>query len=181
MTSFSRALFSFLAIPLLAACQAPGGTPPQPVAQVDLQRYQGLWYEVASIPNRFQRHCAGDTTAGYRLRADGLMEVTNRCRTRAGDWDEAQGIARVIDSDSNARLEVSFVELFGWRLFWGDYWILHLAPDYSHVIVGTPGRKYGWILARSPSLPAATRQDLDRRLRAQGYDPGAFVDTGHAP
>jgi len=181
MIALSRPLLCLLPALLLAACQAPRGSPPRPVAQVDLQRYQGLWYEVASIPNRFQKHCAGDTTAVYRLRADGLMDVTNRCRTRAGDWDEAQGLARVIDRDSNARLEVSFVELFGWRLFWGDYWILELAPDYSHVIVGTPGRAYGWILARSPALPTATRQDIDRRLREQGYDPQQFVATQHAP
>lgn len=181
MTVVSRALLCLLPALLLAGCQSAGAPPPQPVGIVDLHRYQGLWYEVASIPNRFQKHCAGDTTAAYRLRPDGQVDVTNRCRTRLGDWDEARGVARVVDPASNARLEVSFVELFGWRLFWGDYWILELAPDYSHVIVGTPGRNYGWILARSPTLSATTRRELDRHLRQQGYDPQQFVDTEHRP
>jgi len=183
MTSPLRLLLKLLPPLLLAACLSPDGKapPPQPVAHVDLQRYQGLWYEVASIPNRFQKQCAGNTTAEYRLREDGRVDVTNRCRTHAGSWDQAQGTARVIDGESNARLQVSFVQLFGWQLFWGDYWVLELAPDYSHVIVGTPDRRYGWILSRSPALPAATRQGIDRRLREQGYDPGDFLDTPHTP
>jgi apolipoprotein D and lipocalin family protein len=182
MTSLLRQFLKLLPALLLTACHAPGGTatPPQPVPHVDLQRYQGLWYEVASIPNRFQKQCAGNTTATYALREDGRLEVTNRCRTRAGTWDEASGVARVVDGDSNARLEVSFVELFGWQLFWGDYWVLDLAPDYSHVIVGTPGRRYGWVLSRTPTLSDATRQAIDQRLRSQGYAPDAFLDTPHA-
>jgi apolipoprotein D and lipocalin family protein len=181
MTVPLHRLPTLLAALLLAGCQAPGATPPRPVAQVDLQRYQGLWYEAASIPNRFQKQCAGNTTAEYRLRADGRLDVVNRCRTRAGGWDEALGVARVVDTASNARLEVSFVALFGRHLFWGDYWVLDLAPDYSHVTVGTPDRHYGWILSRTPSLRAATRQAIDGRLREQGYAPADFVDTRQTP
>jgi len=183
MKPLLRALLQLLPALFLTACHAPGGTatPPQPVAHVDLQRYQGLWYEVASIPNRFQKQCAGNTTAEYKLRKDGQVEVINRCRTQPGSWDEARGVARIVASDSNARLEVSFVDLFGWQLFWGDYWVLELAADYSHVIVGTPDRRYGWILSRTPTLPTATRQALDQQLRAQGYDPDSFVDTPQGP
>jgi apolipoprotein D and lipocalin family protein len=179
MTSLLRPLLQLLAAILVTACHGPGDTaaPPQPVAHVDLHRYQGLWYEVASIPNRFQKHCAADTTARYALRDNGRIQVTNRCRTHAGSWDEARGVARVVDSGSNARLQVSFVDLFGWQLFWGDYWILDLEPDYSHVLIGTPDRRYGWVLSRSPTLPPVTRQAIDQRLRRQGYDPDAFLDT----
>ena len=86
-------------------------------------------------------------------------------------------IARIVDASSNAKLEVSFVSLFGWQLFWGDYWVLELAPDYSYVIVGTPNYRYGWILSRTPVLSAEIHKHLDERLRASGYDPAAFVDT----
>jgi apolipoprotein D and lipocalin family protein len=183
MTALLRPFLKLLPALLLTACHAPGdtATPPQPVAHVDLHRYQGLWYEVASIPNRFQKQCAAATTAAYALRQDGGVEVTNRCRTHAGSWDEARGVARVLDSAYNARLQVSFVDLFGWQLFWGDYWVLDLAPDYSYVTVGTPDRRYGWILSRTPKLPSTTRQSIDQRLRAQGYDPDAFVDTPQPP
>ena len=91
--------------------------------------------------------------------------------------DEANGVARVVDTSTNAKLEVSFVSVFGWRLFWGDYWILDLGEDYEYVVVGMPSRKYAWILSRStqltPGMWDRTRQVL---LRA-GYDPEKLVKT----
>jgi apolipoprotein D and lipocalin family protein len=159
----------------LASAAKPA--PPETVAYVDLDRYAGDWYEIASIPNRFQKHCQGNTMASYRPIEQQRIEVINRCLDRDGTLDMAQGVARVIDTSSNARLKVSFVSLFGWQLFWGDYWILELAPDYSYAIVGTPNFRYGWILSRTPELPAEIRSRLDQRLQAAGYDPAAFVNT----
>ena len=165
----------------LAACGGADTTsPPQTVAHVNLERYQGQWYEVAKIPNRFQDQCVTDTRAEYRLGEGSRLAVTNRCRTREGAWDEARGVARVVDTGSNARLKVSFVDLFGWQLFWGDYWVLELAPDYSYVVVGTPNRRFGWILSRTPTLPVATREAIDQRLEEQGYDPQAFRPSAHS-
>jgi apolipoprotein D and lipocalin family protein len=161
----------------IAGAAAAGRPPPETAAFVDLDRYLGTWYEVASIPNRFQKHCRANTTARYRRIEDGRLEVLNSCLNGDGAVEAARGVARVVDSRSNAKLEVSFVSLFGWRLFWGDYWILYLSPDYSQAIVGTPNRRYGWILSRTPAIPAETRKALDHRLRDAGYDPGAFVDT----
>jgi apolipoprotein D and lipocalin family protein len=153
--------------------------PPETVSHVDLNHYLGTWYEIASIPNRFQQHCRANTMARYARLADGHIEVINSCLAADGTVDRAQGIARVVDSGSNAKLEVSFVSLFGWRPFWGDYWILDLAPDYSHAIVGTPDRRYGWILSRTPTIDTDTRRQIDVRLRAAGYDTSAFVGTPH--
>jgi len=170
-------LAGIAAITLPATVSAEKQPPPETVAFVDLDRYAGDWYEIASIPNRFQKHCRGNTTASYRPIKEQRIEVVNRCLDKDGSLDTAQGIARVVDTVSNARLKVSFVSLFGWHLFWGDYWVLELAPDYSYAIVGTPNFRYGWILSRTPTLPADIRDDLDERLRAVGYDPATFVDT----
>ncbi len=139
------------------------------VARVDLERYVGLWHEIAKIPNRFQRRCASGTTAEYTLREDGRIEVVNRCVDADGDAVEAKGVARVVDPETQARLEVSFVSFLGWRPFWGDYWILGLDDEYRWSVVGTPDRKYGWVLARSPALD---EPDLDRIrviLERNGY------------
>jgi apolipoprotein D and lipocalin family protein len=151
--------------------------PPATVARVDLERYLGRWYEIARLPNRFQRHCRGNVTADYAWRDDGRLAVHNRCLDQNGGTDAAEGVARVVDPASQARLEVSFVSLFGWSLFWGDYWILDLDPDYRQVVVGTANRGYAWILSRTPTLTPAGRQRADQALRRAGYDPGALVDT----
>ena len=151
--------------------------PPETVSFVDLDRYLGTWYEIAGIPNRFQRHCRGNTRAVYQRAAQQRIRVINSCLDGDGRIDQAEGVARIVDPESNAKLEVSFVSLFGWQLFWGDYWILDLATDYSHVIVGTPDYRYGWLLSRTPVISAEVRQSLTDRLRSLGYDPSAFVDT----
>lgn len=151
--------------------------PPRPVERVDLQRYLGRWYEIAAIPNFFQRHCARDTTADYALREDGLISVTNTCVQASGEADRAQGVARVVDPATKARLEVSFVSLLGFQLFWGDYWVIGLGEDYEYALIGTPTRRWGWILARDPNPPEVQVQAWLAELKGQGYDPSAFVRT----
>ncbi len=147
--------------------------PLETVAQVDLARYLGVWYEIANFPQAFQRGCTG-TTATYTLRDDGDIDVLNRCRIDALDGVEKSslGRARITDTATNAKLQVSF-----FRPFWGDYWIINLAEDYSYAVVGHPGRDYLWILARSPQLPDATYQSIVSRLQAQGYETSRLVLT----
>ncbi len=150
------------------------GLPPlQTVAHVELSRYLGTWYEIASFPQRFQRGCTA-TTATYTLRADGDIDVLNRCRkgTLDGEKDSALGRARVVDRSTNAKLEVSF-----FRPFWGDYWIIDYADDYSYAVVGHPGRDYLWILAREPTMAEETYQRIIERLQVQGYETRRLVRT----
>lgn len=162
-------------IGVLAAGVARGAeAPPQTVARVDLQRYVGLWYEIGKIPNRFQKQCVRGTTAEYTLQEDGAIRVVNRCIRADGTSDQAVGRAKVADPASNAKLKVSFVSLLGIRLFWGDYWILGLGDDYEYAIVGSPDRKYGWILSRTPQLEPPVLERVFAILRRQGYDPAGF-------
>lgn len=147
------------------------------VESVDLQRYVGLWYEIAKIPNRFQDQCVANTTAEYGLREDGKISVTNRCETANGDMDTATGVAKVVDSETNAKLKVSFVRFLWRNWFWGDYWIIGLDEEYEWAVIGTPSRKYGWILSRTPEM---SEEDLNRCyeiLTEQGYDPVNFEST----
>jgi apolipoprotein D and lipocalin family protein len=160
-----------LAAVALAGCgtttsERLGLPPPTTVAHVDLQRYLGTWYDVASFPQRFQEGCTG-TTATYSLRDDGDVGVVNRCRlgTLDGEEDVAEGRARVVDPATNAKLEVSF-----FRPFWGDYWIVDLGADYEYAVVGDPSRDYLWILSRTPALDATVYDGILARLRAQGYE-----------
>ena len=177
-----RFVITLMLLAAVTACHKP-----QPesvslvtVSTVVLDRYTGQWYEIAKIPNRFQRQCISDTTANYARNADGTIAVVNRCRTRDGEFDEARAVARVVDPRTNARLEVSFFSLLGWRPVWGDYWILALGPNYDFAVIGEPSRRYGWILARTPTLPDATRDAINQRLRDLGYRPESFENSPHS-
>jgi apolipoprotein D and lipocalin family protein len=179
-------------LPSLAPAQAAPAAPatamparvqplPIPVASVDLNRYAGIWHEIARIPNRFQQQCARDTLARYTLRADGRIDVVNQCVRRDGSLDQARGIARVVDADTRAKLKVSLVSLLGWRPFWGDYWIVGLDPNYRWAVVGAPNRKYGWILARSKTLDANSLETISAIIERNGYQRGSFRMDGQVP
>ena len=148
--------------------------PPATVKYVDLNKYAGLWYEIAKIPNSFQDHCIKGTTAKYFIKDDGEIAVINSCIDEDGEVDEADGVARIVDKRSNAKLEVSFVSFLGWRPFWGDYWIIGLDENYQWAIVGTPNRKYGWILSRTPKLYDVTVKMIFEILKEQGYNQKDF-------
>lgn len=147
------------------------------VDQVDLKKYAGLWYEIAKIPNSFQDQCAYGTTAEYKLLEDGEIQVINKCYTQDGEADVAEGLAKVVDKQTNSKLEVSFFSILGFRPFWGDYWIIGLDNNYQWVVVGTPSRKYGWILSRTPTLPEDTVQQIFSLLKDQYYNPDSFEMT----
>jgi apolipoprotein D and lipocalin family protein len=140
--------------------------PLETVADVDLQRYTGTWYEIARFPHRFQKDCYA-TRAVYTLREDGLIGVYNECRRGAADGPikAVKGKARVVDKQTNAKLEVSFF----WP-FWGDYWIIDLDPDYQWAVVGHPSRSYLWILSRQEKMEAEVLDGIRLRLQQQGYD-----------
>ncbi len=147
--------------------------PLETVKQVDLERYLGTWYEIASFPQSFQKGCTA-TTATYSARPDGEIDVLNRCRKDRLDGEEktAHGRARVVDAATGAKLEVSF-----FRPFWGDYWIVDLGPNYEYAVVGHPGRDYLWILSRAPSMDAAVYLAIVTRLEQQGYDTSRLEKT----
>lgn len=187
--SFSRlsrtgAIFAAAALCLiLGAC---AGVEPRDtlrtVGSVDLTRYAGTWYEMARLPMWFQRHCV-DSKAIYTSRADGTISVHNECMTDSGAIEQAEGVATVVDRATNARLTVVFDNFFA-RLFGssrdGNYWIFALDPEYRSALVGTPDRRYLWILSRAPQLDEPTYQRLVEQAARLGFPISDLIRT-HRP
>ena len=169
MTRLFRPLWLSLAVfTALAGCATTSQAPLPTVAAVDLQRYLGTWHEIALIPNRFQSMCVSGTQANYAI-DDDVIRVTNRCRTASGEIESVSGIAKIVEGSNNAKLRVSF-----FRPFYGDYWVLALDPDYRWVLIGEPSRRYGWVLARTPTLDKDVLDKLIDRAAELGYDRSAF-------
>jgi apolipoprotein D and lipocalin family protein len=137
---------------ILGACQIQPSKLLVTAKYVDLIRYQGVWYEIAAFPNRFQKNCQC-TTARYTL-IKNQIRVMNQCyRNKA--WSKIRGIAWVVDKKSQSKLKV--------RFFWpltGNYWILYVSNDYRYALVTTPDRNYLWILARKAIISAFEYQKL---------------------
>jgi apolipoprotein D and lipocalin family protein len=172
-------LMALLVLVVATAAHAQSAPPVTTVDRVDLERYAGKWYEVARFPNRFQDQCVGDVAATYMRRPDGRIDVLNECRAQDGSTDTAKGVARIVDEQSNARLKVRFAPAFLSFLpfVWGDYWIIGLADDYSWATVGSPDRKYLWILSRTPRLDADGLTAARARAAANGFEIDRLVAT----
>lgn len=155
-----------------------GNYPPlKTVDNVDLNRYLGKWYEISRLPNSFQEGCVC-TISEYEMLDEETIKVTNKCRedSARGDLDIAEGKAWVVPNSGNAKLKVQF--------FWpfrGDYWIIELdKEDYNYVLVGTPSRKYLWILARQPNLDQTIYNKLLKTAETEGFDISRLIVTEHS-
>ncbi len=156
----------------VVSCAGIDSRQPLPtVTSVDLTRYAGPWYEIARLPMWFQRHCI-DSKATYVVRQDGKIGVHNECITDNGTLEQADGIATILDSATNARLMVTFDNFFA-RLVGpsreGNYWIIDLDPEYHVAMVGTPDRRYLWMLSRIPHLDEPTYQGLVAKAQQLGF------------
>jgi len=170
---------------LLTACgSVPEVDPPVTAERVELLRYLGRWHEIARLPMPFQKEQEA-AIAEYGLRSDGEVSVRNIAVREDGMTREVCGQARVLNPGANSRLLVRFNEWFS--VFMpqpekGNYWILHVDADYQTALVGTPDRRYLWVLARDPALPEATLQRLLRLARDQGYDTRRWIRSAqHQP
>ena len=167
-----------IAAAMLATTGTAAAEPLTTVASVDLKRYSGTWYEQAHLPMFFQRNCAQHTTATYSIKADGNIEVRNRCETKNGKAIESVGTARTVP-DSSAKLEVRFApDVLAFLPFvWADYWVIDLDPQYQWAVVGEPRRKYLWVLSREKTLPRETLDAIVQRAKAKGFKTERLIYT----
>ena len=154
----------FLACTTIPVREEP---PLQVVSRVDIKKYLGRWYEIARYPNWFQKNCYA-ITADYELAEDGFsIKVINRCKDGQlnGEMREAAGMAHIANSNSNAKLKVTFF----WP-FYGNYWIIDLGDDYEYAVVSEPKRQYLWILSRKPNMKVLKYNQLVESLAKRNFD-----------
>jgi lipocalin len=160
----------FLLIPEMLLLQ-DAKRKPAVVRDVDLNKYAGTWYEIARLPNYFERKLKC-TSATYTLMKDGRIEVVNKGHyiNDPGKTSSVKGIARIPDKSEPAKLKVQFFWPFS-----GDYWIMYLDRNYSYVLVGDPSLKYLWILAREKTMSDETYNMLKQKAVDNGYDLSTLI------
>jgi apolipoprotein D and lipocalin family protein len=171
--------FVLLLTPSLFSAVFGEDKPLETVAAVDLKRYAGKWYEVARLPNSFEKKCAGNVTAEYKLLDDGNIEVVNTCKETNGELSVAVGKARLKDKKTNSKLKVRFAPAFLSFLpfVWGDYWIIELGENYDYAVVASPDRKYFWVLSRTPEIEETRLREILQRANEKGFDTNKVIRT----
>jgi apolipoprotein D and lipocalin family protein len=161
----------FILFAIMIFSRANSQKPPSVVSDVDLNRYVGMWYEIARLPNFFERKLKC-TSATYTLRSDGKITVLNKGNyiTEPQKSTSSQGVAWIPDKKSPGKLKVQFFWPFS-----GDYWIMHLDKDYKYVLVGDPSLKYLWILCREKIMDEPTYNMLLKKAIDSGYDIRSII------
>lgn len=155
----------------LGSCRADNGNQKidnSTIETLDVARFMGKWYEIARYDHRFEKDMT-NVNATYTLLDNGRIEVLN-AGYKDGEYKEIKGKAKQPNPDDPGKLKVSF---FLW--FYSDYYILDIAPDYSHVIIGSSTDKYLWIMSREPVLPDNVLSKLIEKIRQRGYDTDRLV------
>ena len=137
------------------------------VPNVDLQRYMGRWYEISSYPQWYEKGLT-HVFAQYTYKED-YVEVINS-GVKNGKREEVRGIARAVEGSGFAKLKVSF-----FRPFYGKYWIVQLADDYSWAVISNPNRSTLWVLCRTQTMDEALYQNILNQLRSAGFDTSKLV------
>ena len=163
----------------LTACSSTRSSvnAPATAETVDLSRYVGRWFEIARLPMPFQK--ANEAAiADYGTNPDGTISVHNIAVRPDGSQRDIRGYAKVLNPPENTKLTVRFKTWFGPLIpvpREGNYWILHVDEDYQEAIVGTPNRKYLWLLARTPTIPEVRYQELVAKANQLGFNTSRLL------
>ena len=147
------------------------------VADLDLERFSGRWYEIARNPNRFQRDCTRLSVDFTAREQAGRYRVVDTCTRRSdGDRETLTANAQVTDSNAKFRMSLTGLLSFG-GLASQNYWVWDRAPDYSWAIMGLPDKRHFWIWSRRENPSGETRRAALARARALGFDTSEVIST----
>lgn len=143
-----------------------------PMHNVNIKRYMGTWYEIARLPNKYERGL-DRVMARYQLKKNGRINITNSGFDAEDEFTFVHGQGYIPNPMVAGHLRVSFVYPFRW--FYGDYNILYVDKDYKLALVSGGDSQYLWILSRSPQISERDKQDLLGIARARGFDTSRLL------
>lgn len=155
---------ALILLAVLAGCQSP--QPIATVSAVDIERFMGDWYVITSIPTAFEKN-AFNALESYRLAADGTVATT--FTYNQGGFD---GPLKTYTAKGFVNAE-SGNAVWGMQFIWpfrAEYRIIFLTDDYTQTVIGRSKRDYVWVMARTPTIPAADYERIRDLLAAVGYD-----------
>ena len=136
------------------------------VSNLDLRKFQGVWYEIAHNPWFPEDNCFA-MIAHYKLIEDNKIEVTNICRKHGfdGEISKITGKAWLVDPILTSKWEVQFI----WP-FTLDYWVIDLEENYNYAVIGEPDKENFWILSRKPIMEKGLLTKIIEKTKMKGYD-----------
>ena len=160
-----KSLLLACAVMINASACATGLPPITPVAHVDLPRFMGNWYVIATIPTRFEKK-AYNALEVYTLKPNGDVATSFHFREGSfnGEKKDIHSTGIVKQGTGNA--------VWGVQVFWplkAQYIVAYLKEDYSQVIVARDARDYMWVMARTPTISQADYDALLARVKLLGY------------
>ena len=147
---------------------------------VDLDRFDGRWFEISRSPNDVQKDCRRAQIDFNPQDRPNRYSVIVTCTRRAdGEVETLRANARVTGPGSNARFRFTLTGLLGVGGLAGqNYWVWDHAPDYSWAIMALPNKSDWWVWHRSQSPSESERTRLIARARGLGLNTGTVVHTG---
>ena len=144
------------------------------VQNFNKDKYLGKWYEIARFDFRFERNL-DNTTAQYSINPDGSIKVLNQGYNYVKkEWDSAEGKAKFIGSESEARLKVSF---FG--PFYAGYNVVAIDENYQNALIYGNSTEYMWILSRNKTIDEATKKRFIEKAKKDGFDVSKLIWVNH--
>lgn len=146
---------------------------------IEIDKYLGVWYEIARKPNSFQKKCKKNVMTIYTYNENGNLGIDNRCINRTGDVQKIAAEAFIENSPFNSKFKISFLpESIRWiPVVRENYWILKVDANYQMALVGEPDRHNLWLLSRNPHPDQAVVSEFLEYAKAEGYNLKDLIMT----
>ena len=147
------------------------------VPHLNLEQFQGTWYEIAHNPWFVEKHCFS-MIAHYKLLSKGTINITNVCRKNGfdGEISKITGTGLIVEEETQAKWKIQFI----WP-FTLNYWVIDLETNYQYAVIGEPDKENIWILSREPYLDQKVLSQIIRNTENKGYDLSKLILTPHHP